>query len=113
MDIRKVDDTFSVSGQIGTDDIPLIAAMGFKSIVCNRPDGEAEDQPLFEEIEAVAVRADLRTAFLPVAATGPTPADAAAFQELMEDLPKPVLAYCRTGNRSLATWTTNCGAGGS
>lgn len=107
MDIRKVSDTFSVSAQIGTDDIPLIAAMGFKSIVCNRPDGEGEDQPLFGSIESVAARAGLRTAYLPVAPTGPVPADIEAFQELFDRLPKPVLAYCRTGNRSLATWNAN------
>lgn len=103
MNIRKVSETFSVSDQIGTNDIPLIAAMGFKSIVCNRPDGEGEDQPLFELIESVAARAGLRTAYLPVAATGPVAQDFVAFQELFDHLPKPVLAYCRTGNRSLAT----------
>ncbi|MEH6645972.1 TIGR01244 family sulfur transferase [Sulfitobacter sp.] len=104
MDIRKASDTFSVSAQIGTNDIAVIAAMGFKSIVCNRPDGEADDQPLFEVIEDVAGRAGLQTAYLPVAPTGPVEADISEFQRIFANLPKPVLAYCRSGNRSLAIW---------
>lgn len=50
--------------------------MGFKSIVCNRPDGEGEDQPLFETIETVAARAGLRSAYLPIDAAGPVLATA-------------------------------------
>jgi len=110
MDIRKVTETFSVSDQIGTNDIPLIAAMGFKSIVCNRPDGEGEDQSLFEAIETAAARAGLLAAYLPVAAKGPVAQDFLAFEKLFENLPKPVLAYCRTGNRSQATWAASVGA---
>lgn len=110
MDIRKVSDTFSVSDQIGTDDISLIAAMGFKSIVCNRPDGEGEEQPLFDTIKTVAARAGLRAVYLPVATAGPVAQDCVAFEKLFEHLPKPVLAYCRTGNRSQATWAAGVGA---
>lgn len=105
MDIRKVNDTFSVSGQIGTDDISHIAALGFKSIICNRPDGEGEDQTLFETIDAVARRAGLHTEYLPVAAEGPVAADILKFKQRFAELPKPVLAYCKSGNRSLATWS--------
>ena len=105
MDIRKVNETFSVSAQIGTDDISLITALGFKSIICNRPDGEAEGQTLFETIDDVATRAGLRTKYLPIAGTGPVATDVAKFKQLFAELPKPVLAYCKTGNRSLATWS--------
>ena len=105
MDIRKVNDTFSVSAQIGTDNISLIAALGFKSIICNRPDGESEDQTLFEAIESVAALAGLQTEYLPIAATGPVDADIAKFNQIFPELAKPVLAYCKTGNRSLSTWS--------
>ncbi|MGI9500254.1 MAG: beta-lactamase hydrolase domain-containing protein, partial [Geminicoccaceae bacterium] len=44
---RKVTENLSVSPQITTSDIEAIAAAGFRSIICNRPDGEAPDQPSF------------------------------------------------------------------
>jgi sulfide:quinone oxidoreductase len=109
MDIRKVNDVYSVCPQIGTDDIPLVAGLGFKSIICNRPDGESWDQPLFETLETAAVRAGLGAVYLPVAPSGPTAADVAHFASLFAELPKPVLAYCRSGARSLAIWTAGVG----
>lgn len=45
MDIRQINDEYSVSGQITVDDLDEIKALGFKSIVCHRPDFEAPDQP--------------------------------------------------------------------
>ena len=41
MDVKHITDEFAVSGQISTKDLPVLAAMGFKSVICNRPDGEA------------------------------------------------------------------------
>ena len=50
MDIRRIDSELSVSAQIGADDIRAIAEAGYRAIVCNRPDGEAADQPLYREL---------------------------------------------------------------
>ena len=105
MDIRKVNDTFSVCDQIGANNIALISSLGYKSIICNRPDGEAEFQPLFAELQHLAEQNDMKMVYLPIAATGPTQTDAGTFAQVYKGLPKPVLAYCRTGNRSMATWT--------
>ena len=38
--ITKLSDTFSTSPQITVDDVVAIAALGFKTIINNRPDGE-------------------------------------------------------------------------
>lgn len=113
MDIRKINDALSVAGQIRPNDMAVIAAMGFKSIICNRPDGEEAFQPLFEAVETEARLADIRTAHVPVAPTGPTVAEAAKFANAFDMMPKPVLAYCRSGARSRATWalTANGQAG--
>ena len=104
MDIRKINDALSVTGQIRPKDMAVIAAMGFKSIICNRPDGEEPFQPLFEAVEAEARTADIRAAYVPVALSGPPSADAAQFTDVFDGLPKPILAYCRSGARSQATW---------
>ena len=40
MEAKKISDGLSVSPQISADDIKEIARLGFRSIICNRPDGE-------------------------------------------------------------------------
>lgn len=104
MNIRKINSDLSVAGQIEPNDLAVIAAMGFKSIICNRPDGEESFQPMFEAVEAEARNLGVRAAYVPVAPSGPAPADITQFATAFRDLPKPVLAYCRTGSRSQATW---------
>lgn len=107
MDIRKINDDLSIAGQVQPKDLDVIAAMGFKSIICNRPDGEESFQPLFEAVEAEARNLGIRAMYVPVAPSGPTSADAAHFGQVFDALPKPVLAYCRSGGRSQATWAAS------
>ena len=102
---RKLSDEVSVASQIGANDIPDIAASGFRSIVCNRPDGEALDQPSFAEIEQAAKAAGLEIVWQPIGSGGLSPADGERFGEIVEKLAKPVLAYCRTGTRCTALWS--------
>ena len=45
MDIKQISEQLSVSPQLLPSELPDVAAAGFKSIICNRPDGEADDQP--------------------------------------------------------------------
>ena len=59
MDIKKLTPALSVAGQIAAADLPEIAGAGFRSIICNRTDGEAADQPGFSEIERAARSAGL------------------------------------------------------
>lgn len=99
---KHINDDLSVSGQVTTDDIALLHAMGFRSLICNRPDGEALDQPLFEAIREVARRLNLETAYLPVKSEKPTEEEVDKLRETLSRLPKPALAYCRTGARSEA-----------
>ena len=48
MQISKITDTFSVSPQIGYDNVKTLAGQGYKAIVNHRPDGEEATQPLFK-----------------------------------------------------------------
>lgn len=105
MTIRQLDQNYAVSGQIEPADVQKIADMGYKSLVCNRPDGEAADQVPFERIAAAARAVGMRVEYLPIAAQGTNASDQAAFASLFNDLPKPVFAYCRSGNRSALLWS--------
>jgi uncharacterized protein (TIGR01244 family) len=100
MDIRQIDDNFSVTGQIFPDDIRDIAAAGFRTVICNRPDGESPDQPDFAEIASVAEKAGIPVHYVPVVPGGLTQDDVDALAEVLADAEGPVLAYCRSGARS-------------
>ena len=105
MDVKTVDVDISVSPQIAPSDIADLAKAGFKTIICNRPDGEGNDQPVFHEIEEAARAAGMEAHYLPVESGKVTDRDAKAFGDLMDTVPKPVFAYCRTGTRSVTLWS--------
>ena len=104
MDIRKITDELSVAPQISACDIGAIAVAGFRAVICNRPDGESSDQPCCQEIETAVIASGLAWRSQPVRSGGVTLEDAAAFGTLMAELPKPVLAYCRSGTRCATLW---------
>jgi uncharacterized protein (TIGR01244 family) len=86
---------------LSVDDVAQASAAGFRSIVNNRPDFEGgPSQPTSQAIEAAAAAAGLDYAFLPVQSGYQTPEEIAKMRELLEALPKPVLAFCRSGART-------------
>jgi sulfide:quinone oxidoreductase len=105
MDPKAISTQLSVSPQITVDDVKRLAGLGYRSIICNRPDGEGADQPTFEEIEAAARKAGIEARYVPVVAGKVQDSDADAFAGAMDELPKPALAYCRTGTRSATLWS--------
>jgi sulfide:quinone oxidoreductase len=105
MDIRKITDELSVAPQIAASDIADIAAAGFRAVICNRPDGESTDQPCCGDIEAVVKAHGLVWRSQPVHSGAVTIADAQEFGAMLAELPKPVLAYCRSGTRCAILWS--------
>ncbi len=99
-----VSPTLSVSPQITPDDVVQAHSLGFQSIICNRPDGEEPGQPTFEDIEAAATKIGISARYIPISPAGISEADAAAFRAALDDLPTPILAYCRSGTRSATVW---------
>lgn len=104
MHITHLTGKFSVTPQIHPTDVAAIAAEGYCAIVCNRPDGEALDQPGYRDIQAAAQAVGIRTFFLPVEPNRLNEQQVAAFGSLLNDLHGPVLAYCRSGKRSASLW---------
>jgi uncharacterized protein (TIGR01244 family) len=102
-DFRKVTDTFSVAPQIELADVARAKAEGFVLLINNRPDGEAPGQPTSDELEAAAKAAGLAYAHIPVRG-GPMPDQVEAEHRLLAETEGPVLAWCRSGTRSITTW---------
>lgn len=105
MEFKSISPQLTVSPQIQPADVAAIAEAGFRSIICNRPNGEASDQPLFHEIEDAAKTAGLHVRYQPVVPGKVSDDDADGFGQNLMELPGPVLAYCRTGTRSATLWS--------
>jgi sulfide:quinone oxidoreductase len=105
MELKRISPDLTVSPQITAADVAALKAEGFRSIICNRPDGEGADQPNFPEIEAAAEAAGLQTCYLPIQTGMVRDEDARAFGQALRDLPGPTLAYCRSGTRSATLWS--------
>ncbi|MBW3244549.1 TIGR01244 family phosphatase [Epibacterium sp. DP7N7-1] len=105
MELREISSKITVSPQVTKKEVAEIKAKGFRAIICNRPDGEGADQPSFEEIDAAAKLAGIEARYLPVQSGMVTDEDVAAFRDALEELPRPLLAYCRSGTRSAPLWS--------
>ena len=90
----------SFSGQITPEQVQQIADEGFKTIINNRPDGEASDQPTSSEIEAAAQAAGLVYKEISFAGNALTQAHVEEFADFFNTAQQPILMFCRTGNRS-------------
>lgn len=104
MDIRKLEPRLDVTGQIQPGDVPALAALGYRAIVSNRPDGEEAAQPRTEDIARAAARVGLAFRHIPVRGGAITDDDVGAFRDGLETLPGPVLGFCRSGMRTTTLW---------
>lgn len=104
MQVHQLTDQLSVAAQITAEDIAAIAAQGFRSIINNRPDDEAPGQPANAELEAAARQAGLGWRYLPVVSGKVNDDEVRSFAEALQQLPGPVLAFCRSGTRCSVLW---------
>jgi sulfide:quinone oxidoreductase len=110
MDISQLSPAFSVSGQIQPEDLSELKNMGFRAVICNRPDAETPGQPPVQDIRDAAEKAGLELRYVPVA-----PAEmselrtaemkAADMKTALSELPAPVLGYCGSGKRAARLWS--------
>ena len=105
MNARQVNDQFAVSGQIAVEDVAVVAAAGFRSMICNRPDGESFDQTDYALISAEAERCGLEIRWQPVMSGHVSDEEGREFGEIVAALPAPVFAYCRSGTRCIVLWS--------
>jgi uncharacterized protein (TIGR01244 family) len=104
MNVMWLNAQVAVSPQIYPADIGDLKSMGFCCIINNRPDGEASGQPLSAELESEANRQGLRYLYIPIVPGAMTDNNAAALGQVVSEAGGPVLAFCRTGNRSTQLW---------
>lgn len=104
MSLKKLDDNLTVSGQILPTDVKTLGEQGYKALICNRPDGEAANQPSKDEMEAAAQQAGLTFHYIPVTRETLSPQIAAEFGKILSETDGKVHAYCGSGARSTMLW---------
>jgi uncharacterized protein (TIGR01244 family) len=104
MNLKPLSPNLSVTPQIEVAEVADLAARGFKSIIGNRPEGEAPDQPAWSSLVAEADRHGMSACQIPVVPAQIGPDDVKRFATALRDLPTPVAAFCRTGTRSATLW---------
>lgn len=103
--IVHITPTFAVTSALGPEDFQAIAALGFKAIISNRPDGEEDGQMTARAEAAQAWRHGLRFAHVPAGKldlfTDPV---VESMADALRGFDGPVLAHCKSGQRSAIVW---------
>ena len=100
---HRVTPDFAVTAQLQPADFARAAAEGFKTVISNRTEGEEPGQPTEAQVRAAAEAAGLVFRSVPFKGA-PPPGVVSATAELLGQVQGPVLAYCRSGRRSIMAW---------
>ena len=110
-DIRRVTDEFAVAPQLQPGDLGGVAAQGFRLVVNNRPDAEAPGQPTSAVMAAAAAEAGMSYLHIPVVGDA-RPDQVEAMSRAVKAAEGPILAFCRSGTRSITVWARGQASGG-
>lgn len=101
---RQLTPRYSVSPQIAREDLPAIAAAGFTTVICNRPDAENPPELQSPAMRKAAEAAGLKFEVLELTHQTMTPANLARQKAIVDASEGPVLAYCASGTRCSVAW---------
>ncbi len=105
MDIKNINSELSVSGQISAEDLHILYEQQVQTVICNRPDNEAPDQPERQILEEAAKKQGIKLLYLPVVHDKISADDVNSFEQIFSGADKPVHAFCRSGLRSMTLWS--------
>lgn len=96
---------FAVTSAMAPEDFAHAAALGFRSIINNRPDGEDPRQLTGADEARFAAAAGLGYAHIPATKLELfSDAVVEPMQRAVADLEGPILAHCQSGIRSAIAW---------
>ncbi len=99
MKLIKINDQLSISGQLEVSDMEGLLQEGVELIVCNRPDSEVADQPLFADLAAAAAACGIEAISIPFK-PGAIEATQVAEMIRLQEGGMRMHAFCRSGSRS-------------
>lgn len=104
MNLYQINTDIYIGGQIQQEDCAILAQKGIKTVICQRPDGEEVGQPDFATVTQWCMQHSIQTIYQPLKAQDFHPQKAQELQELIAQSEKPILLYCRSGQRSHILW---------
>lgn len=104
MELKQINDRVSVAGQVLPENVAQLKAAGFTTIVNNRPDDEAPDQPKGQDVAAAAKAVGINYVEIPMGRDGVSPDMVSRTRDVLENSAGPALCFCRTGTRSTTLW---------
>ena len=104
MHIKPLDAQFSLADAVYPQDMAAVKAAGFRTLICHRQPGEADDHADAAPLAAAAGQAGLRWCEIPVTPGQYTDEALALFKQAVADLPPPYLVFCRSGRRAACMW---------
>jgi uncharacterized protein (TIGR01244 family) len=96
---------FAVTGALLPADFPGIAALGFKSVLSNLPDGESSKYPSASEEAELTKDAGMAFRHVPIIKSEVfSDRVVEGVGQMLTELEGPVLAHCASGARSAIAW---------
>ena len=104
MNLYEIEDGFSVAPQPVPADFQMLADLGVRTIINNRPDNE-RGVILPSNLESQMAKSHgMEYLYIPVSHNGIDMASLEAFQDALANSPRPVVAHCASGHRSAIMW---------
>jgi sulfide:quinone oxidoreductase len=101
MQITKINDLYSATGQINIDDLEQISENGFRTIICFRPqDEDKENQPKQDTLKKEAKKRGINFISIPVIPGQVTDENINQFSKEFSQNEQPILGYCKCGGRA-------------
>jgi uncharacterized protein (TIGR01244 family) len=104
MIINQLSKDFSATPQITVAEVQDLAARGFKTIVCGRPDSEVSAGETSQDIKQAAAAAGMSYHHLPLVPGELNLKHVEALRKILKNESGQVLGYCRTGGRAASLW---------
>lgn len=98
--IQPLSENLTVSGQLDNKTFQLLLKQGFKSVIVNRPDQEMGNNVSVSQLRNIAEQSHVSVIYQPIENGKITQTDIIEFSKYYNELPKPILMICKSGQRS-------------
>ncbi|MGP5308603.1 TIGR01244 family sulfur transferase [Vreelandella alkaliphila] len=104
MQTQSLEKGVAITSQLTAEELEHVKAQGFKTVICNCKPGESAEFSGEDAYRFKAAELGLHWVHIPVTPGEYSQADVAAFAKALQQLPRPILAFCRSGKRATHLW---------